>query len=114
MQYTVSEKRKVYFSSWSRKGYAVFSALGKDIYIAPLALHMFGVVLLKSAHHGLIVSEASACVCPVRKEREGEREEPGLPSLQGSVRTDDNDRISGLRTGERDMVPARGRIPFFI
>lgn len=46
----------LYFSAWSRKGYAVFAGLGKEVRISPLALHICGAALLKSALKGVIVN----------------------------------------------------------
>lgn len=50
----------LYFSRWSRKGYAVFAALGRQIQIAGLALHICLCAMLKSARKGLIVTEVLA------------------------------------------------------
>lgn len=112
MLHAVSEKRKIYFSSWSRKGYAVFSALGKEVYIASLALHMCDVVLLKSAHHGVIVNEACACGYPVEEKPEKERKAVEIRSSEGLVCSGDKGKSFGLPAGERDMVPY-GPYPFF-
>lgn len=57
----------LYFSHWSRKGYAVFAALGRQIQIAGLALHICLCAMLKSARKGLIVTEVLAW-----EENEGE------------------------------------------
>ena len=46
----------LYFSQWSGKGYAVFAALGRQVQIAGLALHICLCAMLKSARKGLIVS----------------------------------------------------------
>lgn len=46
----------IYFSRWSKKGYAVFASLGKEVKISRLALHMYGNVLLKSSANGVIVN----------------------------------------------------------
>ena len=39
----------LYFSQWSGKGYAVFAALGRQVQIAGLALHICLCAMLKSA-----------------------------------------------------------------
>lgn len=46
----------VYFSRWTRKGYAVFAGLGREVRIARLAISMYREVLLKSASCGVIVN----------------------------------------------------------
>ena len=71
-QYINSNRSKVYFSCWSRKGFAVFAALGKNICISVLALHMYGSVLLKAARRGIMVNRDTCAEaeenCPVWKE----------------------------------------------
>lgn len=57
---TDSKRDKIYFSCWSRKGFAVFAALGKNVCISVLAIHMYGCALLKAARLGIIVNE-DAC-----------------------------------------------------
>lgn len=48
----------LYFSRWSRKGYAVFAALGKRVAISTVRIGVCESALLKSARKGVIVSEA--------------------------------------------------------
>ena len=48
----------LYFSRWSRKGYAVFAALGKRVAISTVRICVSESALLKSARKGVIVSEA--------------------------------------------------------
>lgn len=50
------DKYRIYFSRWSKKGYAVFAGLGKEIRIAVLAVHICACALLKSASKGLVVN----------------------------------------------------------
>jgi hypothetical protein len=40
-------KTKIYFSRWSRKSYAIFTSLGKDVKISRLSVDMCGKSLLK-------------------------------------------------------------------
>ncbi|MDE7374238.1 MAG: hypothetical protein K2M86_02765 [Odoribacter sp.] len=54
--YEAHRRISLYFSRWSRKGYAVFSSLGRQIKIARLALRMYATVLLKSAGKGVIIN----------------------------------------------------------
>lgn len=49
---------KLYFSCWCRKGYAVFAALGREVRIAGLAIHVCESALLKSGRKGIIVDTA--------------------------------------------------------
>ncbi|MEG0795679.1 MAG: hypothetical protein RR397_04095 [Odoribacter sp.] len=58
-------KSILHFSRWCGKGYAIFAALGKEIQISGLAVHICECALLKSAHKGVITTTA-AC----RKEQE--------------------------------------------
>ena len=69
----------LYFSQWSGKGYAVFAALGRQVQIAGLALHICLCAMLKSARKGLIVSGVLAW-----EENEGEIAEQ-LGKWKGSV-----------------------------
>lgn len=58
MKITVNIKKgKVTFSRWCGKGYAIFAALGKQVRIAGLAIHICEAALLKSACKGIIVSD---------------------------------------------------------
>ena len=76
----------LYFSQWSGKGYAVFAALGRQVQIAGLALHICLCAMLKSARKGLIVSGVLAW-----EENEGEiagqlkREMEGVCLHEGEV-----------------------------
>lgn len=47
---------RVFFSCWSRKGFALFAAMGKQVRINRLAIHMYKNVLLSSARHGVIIN----------------------------------------------------------
>lgn len=49
-------KRYLHFSCWSKKGYAVFAGLGREVKIARLALHMYKNVLLKASRNGVIIN----------------------------------------------------------
>lgn len=51
------KEKKIYFSCWSRKGYAIFVALGKNVCISAVSLHICECALLKSARKGIIVKE---------------------------------------------------------
>lgn len=68
----------LYFSQWSGKGYAVFAALGRQVQITGLALHICLCALLKSARKGLIVSEGLAW-----EEKERERAEQLKREMEG-------------------------------
>ena len=46
----------LHFSHWSKKGYAVFAGLGREVKISRLAIHMYKNVLLKASRHGVIVN----------------------------------------------------------
>ena len=71
----------LYFSQWSGKGYAVFAALGRQVQIAGLALHICLCAMLKSARKGLIVSGVLAweaitggvCQIPMSSNEEAEK-----------------------------------------
>ncbi len=52
----VIDRIYLYFSSWSKKGYAIFASLGQEIRISRLALHMYVTVMLKSSIKGLLVN----------------------------------------------------------
>ena len=43
----------IYFSQWSRKGYAVFAALGKEVAFATVSINICERALLKSAKKGM-------------------------------------------------------------
>lgn len=60
---------KLYFSRWSRKGYAVFAALGKNVCISPVGRSVCECALLKSAGKGVIADEAG-CAEPAAEEKE--------------------------------------------
>ncbi len=49
-------KHYLHFSCWSKKGYAVFAGLGREVKISRLALHMYKNVLLKAIRNGVIVN----------------------------------------------------------
>lgn len=53
--------RKLYFSGWSGKKYAVFAAMGRQVCISNLSVHICERALLKSAKKGVIVSDAQSC-----------------------------------------------------
>ncbi len=52
----VIDRIYLYFSSWSKKGYAIFASLGQEVRISRLALHMYVTVMLKSSIKGLLVN----------------------------------------------------------
>lgn len=59
----------IYFSRWSRKGYAVFAALGKEVAFAAVPIHVCEQALLKSAKKGVVVRETDyAKECILREE----------------------------------------------
>lgn len=70
----------LYFSQWSGKGYAVFAALGRQVQIAGLALHICLCAMLKSARKGLIVSGVLAW-----EENEGKIAEQLKREMEGAV-----------------------------
>ncbi len=47
----------IYFSHWSRKGYAVFAAMGKEVAVATVPINVCEKALLKSAKKGVVVQE---------------------------------------------------------
>lgn len=47
--------RCLHFSTWSRKRYAVFCSLKREVRISRLATDMYRSVLLKSSQKGLII-----------------------------------------------------------
>lgn len=53
--------RTLYFSGWSGKNYAVFAAMGKQVCISNLSVHVCERALLKSAKKGIVVSDARCC-----------------------------------------------------
>lgn len=67
MKFRMASGREcLHFSCWSKKGYAVFAGLGREVKISRLALHMYGNVLLKAAENGVIVNtDREAEVVPV-------------------------------------------------
>ena len=73
MKHEITTYSKIYFCSWSRKKYAVFAALGKEVCISVLATHMCKTVLLKSARKGVIVNNTRT-IEEERKEAQEERE----------------------------------------
>lgn len=46
----------LHFSCWSRKGYAIFAALGQQVHISSLSIGVCVCALLKSASKGLITT----------------------------------------------------------
>ena len=78
------------FSRWSRKGYAIFASLGKEVRIAGLAIHICEKALEKSSRKGVIVSTARSFEREQEEQREEEDplwkwEEVGLLSLLPEV-----------------------------
>lgn len=65
-------KQVLYFTHWCGKGYAIFAALGREVQIAGLALHICESALLKSAHKGIIINRA-ACREEDRQENIAEK-----------------------------------------
>ena len=45
----------LWFFRWSRKGYAVFASLGREVRIGQLALHICAMSLKKAAKKGLVI-----------------------------------------------------------
>lgn len=81
----------LYFSRWSRKGYAVFAALGKNVAISAVPIDVCESALLKSGRKGLIVSEAGCAQEEQAAEDDGLRKEKeGLPVSMGKVCADEN------------------------
>lgn len=80
---------KVYFSHWSRKNFAVFAAMGREVCISVLRLGMCKTVLLKSARKGLIVREQEEAE-NVPEELEDRQEWYGCCPVQGLVCSPDS------------------------
>ena len=81
----------LYFSRWSRKEYAVFAAMGKNVAISTVPITICERALLKSARKGIIVSDA-CCF-----EEQGTPKEdlfcggkPWIPVYVGKVYADEN------------------------
>lgn len=53
------------FRKWSRKSYAVFASLGRNVVIGVLALNILAVALLKTAAKGLILVREFPEIFPV-------------------------------------------------
>ncbi len=59
----------IYFSRWSRKGYAVFAVLGKEVAVTTFSISICEKALLKSAKKGVVVRETDDTeACVLRKE----------------------------------------------
>lgn len=62
MNNRVQQKRNlIYFGCWSRKSFALFAAIGKEVKIAALAIGMCQCAFLKSALNGSIVNHDQEC-----------------------------------------------------
>lgn len=60
MQNRISHRdNTIYFSKWSRKSYAIFSGLSKDIKISRLSVDMCGKALLKLNKHSILFFNTS-------------------------------------------------------
>ncbi|MGL5683456.1 MAG: hypothetical protein ACRDDZ_10470 [Marinifilaceae bacterium] len=62
-------KHVVHFARWSRKNYALFAAIGKQVRITSLALRMCQSAFLKAAKQGVIINNDSACTRELAKNR---------------------------------------------
>lgn len=50
-------QNRIYFSCWSRKGFAIFAALKREVYISKLSLQICAMALKKSARKKMIISD---------------------------------------------------------
>lgn len=93
----------IYFSRWSRKGYAVFAALGKNVVVSSVPLGICESALLKSARKGLIVNEAGAAENFPSEDFEVQKERSGFPFGRGKVCVDEKslhgDRYGTMKGG---------------
>jgi len=53
-------QNKIYFSCWSRKGFAIFAALKREVCISRLSLQICAMALKKSARKKTIISDKKA------------------------------------------------------
>ena len=81
----------IYFSQWSRKGYAVFAALGKDVAFATVSINICEQALLKSAKKGVVIQETDYMKeCVSREEAMCQTIKTGFRIQAGEVCTDAN------------------------
>lgn len=84
----------VYFSRWSRKGYAVFAALGKSVAISTVPFSICNSALLKSARKGVIVSDAGSVKENfIQIETDKAENVEIYPVCRGKVCTDENETV---------------------
>lgn len=102
----------LYFSRWSRKGYAVFAALGRNVCISAVPLSICESALLKSARKGIVVSDA-CCQEESRPEDENEHRKPHCRQgmKRGEVCTDGNRNEQKKQKDTGDVL--LGRISLF-
>lgn len=81
----------IYFSQWSRKGYAVFAALGKEVAVAAVPINVCEQALLKSAKKGVVVQETDYTKeCVLREEAMCQTVKAGFRIQAGEVCADAN------------------------
>lgn len=55
-RYSHGNRYTLFFSGWSKKGYAIFAGLGREVRIARLSVHMYKNILLKAIGNGIIIN----------------------------------------------------------
>lgn len=81
----------IYFSRWSRKGYAVFAALGKEVAVATVPINVCEQALLKSAKKGVVVQETDYTKeCVLREEAMYRTVKAGFRMQTGELCADAN------------------------
>ncbi len=103
----------IYFSQWSRKGYAVFAALGKEVAFATVSINICERALLKSAKKGVVIEEMDdAKECVLREKAMRSTTETGYRRQAGEVCADANGMEDKIEcTMIRRYVPV-GRTSF--
>lgn len=81
----------IYFSRWSRKGYAVFAVLGKEVAVTTFSISICEKALLKSAKKGVVVRETEDTkACVLRNETMQQTVKTGFRVQAGEVCADAN------------------------
>lgn len=105
--------KTVFFSRWSRKGYALFAAMGKQIRISRLAIHMCKSVLLTSAHHGVIINFSKVAEFLYNLDFAYSGYDPGTIKISRCSEEESESNIKYFH--QRGIWSVyRGNIPFFI
>lgn len=66
---TITKRSVLHFACWSRKSFALFAAIGKEVKITALAIGMCQCAFLKSAKNGTIINSDSVCTKELYKDQ---------------------------------------------